>query len=320
MANNKIYLYKGDEKYLTSAKIQRVIKESKADEINITTYDCSEPNLEKAIFDALTPAFLGGNKVVIITNPIFLTSEKNASIQNTKLLINYLEKPCDSTYLIINASGNKVNEKLDVTKALMKKASVVTTNGISEVEFRGWLERECSVQNVSIDKNAISIMYKAFGSNLEETKNEVDKLTSYVASGGKITEETLKKLMSKGNNGDVYELVNALLKGDKDKAINLYLDLSKYQKDTSFFINVISKSFRDSYLVKSMVEKKYNQNDISVKMNLNSNRVYYMMKDVSNISLETIENYIKKLAELDYRIKTGLVDKKIGFEEFLYGI
>lgn len=318
MANNKIYLYKGDEKYLTSAKIQRVIKESKADEINITTYDCSEANLEKAIFDALTPAFLGGNKVVIITNPIFLVNEKNASLQNTKLLINYLEKPCDSTYLIINASGSKVNEKLEVTKVLMKKASVVTTNGISEVEFRGWLERECSVQNVSIDKNAISLMYKAFGSNLEETKNEVDKLTSYVSSGGRITEETLKKLMSKGNNGDVYELVNALFKGDKDRAIKLYLELSKYQKDTSFFINVISKSFRDSFLVKIMVEKKYSQNEICVKMNLNSNRVYYMMKDVSNISLQTIENYIHKLANLDYRIKTGLVDKKIGFEEFLY--
>lgn len=320
MANNKIYLYKGDEKYLTSAKIQRVIKESKADEINITTYDCSEANLEKAIFDALTPAFLGGNKVVIITNPIFLVNEKNASLQNTKLLIKYLEKPCDSTYLIINASGSKVNEKLEVTKVLMKKASVVTTNGISEVEFRGWLERECSVQNVSIDKNAISLMYKAFGSNLEETKNEVDKLTSYVSSGGRITEETLKKLMSKGNNGDVYELVNALFKGDKDRAIKLYLELSKYQKDTSFFINVISKSFRDSFLVKTMVEKKYSQNEICVKMNLNSNRVYYMMKDVSNISLQTIENFIHKLANLDYRIKTGLVDKKIGFEEFLYEI
>ena len=61
---NRVYLYKGDEKYLTNAKIQRIIKESKADEINITTYDCSEVNLEKAIFDALTPAFLGGNKVV----------------------------------------------------------------------------------------------------------------------------------------------------------------------------------------------------------------------------------------------------------------
>ena len=72
----KVYLYKGDERYLTNTKINRVIKDSKADEINITSYDCSEVNVEKAVFDALTPAFLGGNKVVIITNPVFLEKEK----------------------------------------------------------------------------------------------------------------------------------------------------------------------------------------------------------------------------------------------------
>ena len=126
--------------------------------------------------------------------------------------------------------------------------------------------------------------------------------------------------MSKGNNGDVYELVNALYKGEKEKAIKLYLELSKYQKDTSFFINVISKSFKDNYLVKKMMEMKYNQSVISSKLNLNSNRVYYMMKDVSNITTEKMEKYIIKLADLDLRIKTGLIDKKIGFEEFLYGI
>lgn len=320
MANIKVYLYKGDEKYLTNAKIARIVKESKADEINKTTYDCSEVSLEKAVFDALTPPFLGGNKVVIITNPVFLISEKNGQNHNVKLLIKYLDKPLDTTYLIINASGLKVNEKLEVSKALMKKANVITTNGISEVEFRGWLERECSVQNVMIEKSAITQMYKAFGSNLEETKNEVDKLTSYVGKGGTITEGILKALISKANSGDVYDLVNAIYKGEKEKAIKLYLDLSKYQKDTFFFINVISKSFKDNYLVKIMQEKGYTQGEISSKLNFNSNRVYYMLKDIKDITLSEMEHYIMKLALLDYNVKSGLVDKKIGFEEFLYTI
>ena len=68
---NTVYFYKGDEKYLTNSKIERVIKESKADELNITSYDCSEVNVEKAVFDALTPPFLGEKKVVIIRNPLF---------------------------------------------------------------------------------------------------------------------------------------------------------------------------------------------------------------------------------------------------------
>lgn len=316
----KVYLYKGDERYLTNTKINRVIKDSKADEINITSYDCSEVNVEKAVFDALTPAFLGGNKVVIITNPVFLEKEKEEKNHNTKLLKSYIDNPMDSTYMIINASGMKVNEKLDIVKALMKKACVINTNGISEVEFRGWLERECAVQNVAIEKAAIATIYRAFGTNLAQAKNEVDKLISYVGAGNTITEEVLDNVMSKGNSNDIYSLINAIFKGQKQKAIEIYLELSKYEKDASIFVNMITKSFRESLLVKMMVEKGLTQEEISSKMKISSSRAYYMIKDSANFKKEALESYIIKLAELDYNIKSGKIDKKIGFEQFLLGI
>lgn len=314
--SSNIYLYKGDEKYLTNVKIKRVIKESKADDINIVSYDASEDSLESAVIDALTVGFINKEKVVIINNPIFLTKE-NKDI-NTKILIDYLDKNIETTTLIINASGIKIDEKLEITKALYKKANVITTNSISEVEFNGWLERECASFDVKIEKSAIQRMYKAFGSDLIQAKNEVDKLTSYVGKQNTITCEVLDELMSKDTTSDIYELVKALYSNNRKKAIEIYLQLSKYQKDTSFFINVISKSFRDNLLVKTMITEGYNQNEISSKLNISSNRTYYMMKDVKNISIDTIEEIVLKLANLDFNIKSGKVDKKTGFEQFLY--
>ena len=205
MANN-IYFYKGDEKFLTSSKIQRLIKETKADELNITSYDCSEVNVEKAIFDALTPAFLGNKKVVIIKNPVFIESEKASSSHNIKLLIQYLEKPWEETVLIINGSGLKINEKLEVVKALNKYANIITTNGISEVEFSGWLQRECELQGVKIEKNAIALFYKSSGNDLEQTQNEISKVINYVGKNGLITEAITKELISKNSQNDIFTL------------------------------------------------------------------------------------------------------------------
>ena len=45
-----------------------------------------------------------------------------------------------------------------------------------------------------------------------------------------------------------------------------------------------------------------------------------MIKDSANFKKEVLENYILKLADLDYNIKSGKIDKKIGFEQFLLGI
>ena len=97
---NTVFFFKGDEKYLTNAKIDRLIKESKADELNITSYDCSEVNVEKAVFDALTPPFLGDKKVVIIRNPLFVETEKAANGHNLALLKQYLSNPSEETILI----------------------------------------------------------------------------------------------------------------------------------------------------------------------------------------------------------------------------
>ena len=319
MANN-IYFYKGDEKFLTSSKIQRLIKETKADELNITSYDCSEVNVEKAIFDALTPAFLGNKKVVIIKNPVFIESEKASSSHNIKLLIQYLEKPWEETVLIINGSGLKINEKLEVVKALNKYANIITTNGISEVEFSGWLQRECELQGVKIEKNAIALFYKSSGNDLEQTQNEISKVINYVGKNGLITEAITKELISKNSQNDIFTLTNALCEQNKKKVFEVYLELTRYEKDVSVLINMISKTLRDNLLVKMLVKEGYEQAQVASKMKVSPNRAYYMIKNANMFAVDVIKKYINNIALLDYNIKSGKVDKRIGFEEFLLNL
>lgn len=319
MAGN-IYFYKGDEKYLTTSKIDRLIKESKADELNITSYDCSEVNIEKAIFDALTPPFLGEKKVVVIRNPLFLETEKAGHNQNLKIFTQYLNNPMEETLLIINASGIKVNDKLEIVKLLNKVSNVVNTNGISEVEFSGWLQRECEVEGVKIDPNALSLYYKASGSDLESAKNEIDKAINYVGKNGLITKAIANELISKNSLTDVFSLTNAIVEQNKTKAFEIYLELTRYEKDVSVLVNLITKSLKDNLLVKLYVESGLDQNQVAIKLKVSPNRAYYMIKNANEFKMETIKNYIDRLAVLDYKIKSGQVDKKIGFEEFLLNI
>ena len=82
----KTHLFLGEEKYIINSKINRIIKETKADEFNITSYDCEETNVSNAIQDALTPPFMSDTKVVLIKRPLFLTNEKSPISHDLKLL------------------------------------------------------------------------------------------------------------------------------------------------------------------------------------------------------------------------------------------
>ena len=77
----------------------------------------------------------------------------------------------------------------DIVKAIEKVANIQNTNGISEVEFTGWLKRECEVEKVSIEQSAVSLYYKACGNDLEMAKNEIDKAINYVGKNGLIRYE-----------------------------------------------------------------------------------------------------------------------------------
>ena len=315
-----IYFFKGDEKFLTNAKIDRLIKESKADELNISSYDCSEVGIEKAIIDASTPPFLGDKKVVIVRNPLFLESEKTSVGHNLDLLKKYLQHPNEETTLIINSAGLKVNDKLEIVKAIEKVAVVQNTNGISEVEFTGWLKRECEVEFVFIDQKAISLYYKACGNDLEMAKNEIDKAINYVGKNGLITETIARMLIGQNGLTDVFSLSNAIVEQNKTKAFEIYQELMRYEKDVSSLIGLITKNLKDYLLVKLWIEEGLDQNQVAVKMKVSTNRAYYMIKSAKEFSIEKLKKYIDLLATLDYKIKSGKIDRKIGFEEFLLNI
>lgn len=316
----KVYLYKGNEPYLINNKIDMLIKESKANEFNISTYDCSEVNVGLAIQDAMTLPFLGDVKVVIIKNPIFLTLEKQVINHDINSLINYVNNPFDQTYLIINACGLRLSEKTEATKILLKKAVVNETKEIDEIEFKGWIKRQCDIAFVKIDDDAVRAFYLAVGKDLINAKNELDKMILYVGHGGSITKDTVSLLTARGLQANIYSLTDALLKRKKENIYNIYNNLIAYGIDINVIINMTAKAMKDNLMVNLLLQNGATQADVANKMNVSNNRAYYLVRDAKQLNIESIKEYVTKLAELDYNIKSGQVDSKTGFEFFLFAM
>lgn len=320
MALNNIYLFIGEEKLIIKSKISRVINECKADEYNIVTYDCEEVSIDNAIQDALTLPFMCANKVVLVKNPMFLVNDKTSINHDIQGLINYINSPMETTYLIIDASLLKINEKNEVVKLLRKKGYVNETKAIDDIQFGGWLKRQCDLEGVSIKDDAIKTFYGLVGKDLINAKTEIDKLTTYVGSGGIITVQTVKAVCTKELQNDVFVFSNALLGGNKQKIIKDYLELITIDNDVNRLINLLSKTLRECLLVNAMLQEGSKQADVATRMKTSPNRAYYLVKNAREIPVEKAEEYLCKLADLDYKIKSGQIDAKTGFEFFLFNI
>ena len=317
---SNIYLFYGDEGLIIKNKIDRLIKDSKADEFNISTYDLDEVSILNALQDAITMPFLSVSKVVLCKNPKFLTSETSLSEKEISEFIKYIDSPMITTFFIIDASNFKLDERKDIVKRLKKLPNANETKELSEIEIAGWIRRQCTINGVEIKDDAIRLFSSITGKNLINAKNEIDKLISYVGPNGVITTDVVDKVVVKEIQRDVFALSNAIVEQNKPKIINLYRELRDSGNDIFYLFSLVSKSMREIFLVNSILLEGYKQADVARLMNVSPGRAYYMVRNAKNLDIDIVKDYIIKLGDLDYNIKSGKVDTKAGFELFIFGL
>lgn len=315
-----IYFYYGDERLIIRNKISRLISELKIDDLNLKTYDLDEVGLATVFQDAQTMPFLTDRKAIIVKNPRFLASDGTISEQDLKSLDSYIANEPEYTVLIFDASSIKIDERKAIVKKFKGLKNAIETKELSDVEILGWIQRQCTINGVNITSDAIKTFANQVGKDLTNSKNEIDKLIAYVDVGGTITSDIVNKVIVKEIQKDVYQLSNAIIDQDKTKIVNIYRDLITGGVDTYYLFSLVAKTIRDIYIVAKLIEAGYKQSEIASTLKVSPGRAYYMMRNSKSLKLDLVEEYIKKLGNLDYQVKSGQVDVQAGFELFLFAL
>lgn len=315
-----IYLFKGTEELIIHNKIDSIVKMAKVPSFNKTIYDMEVSSLGDAINDCLTIPMMSNKKVVIIKNPHFLEKGGIDSKINIKSFLAYIKKPNLDCILIIDATNIKVDEKSEVYRELDKAAEVSDTKELSDVEMKGWLTRQFQTNGITIDRDAIDLFFDYVGTNLIKGKTETEKLVNYLGDRKNLTVEDIKKIVTDNGETDIFALTKAINAKDKPLVNKIYNELIRNGFDQIHLMGMIYKSFKDMYLVLTLLESGVNKNDIANIMGVTPGRAYYLLKDASNFNLEVVKKILIDITDLDYKVKTGQIDKATGMDLFLFGM
>ena len=317
----KVYLFLGNEEYLNKVKIERLIKESVADEYNINYYDMEEKNVSFAVEDAQTAPFLCEEKIIVLRHPKFLTTAKLEIEHDIKGFVKYLNNPSPYTTFIIDASKLELDNRKGVVKTLLKVAIKEESESLSDVEFVGWVIRQFSQNNLKIGQRAAQTFLSRTGTNLINASNEIDKLVLYCMGKDEVTEEDVINLTTKELEQDIFSFTNAIMEKNKKKAIEVYRNLVATNKfEPVQLLITSSNNLKDCYLVKLLMEKNYKQNQIAESLGVSPGRAYYLMRDARSLDKERAAELIQKFAELDFKIKTGQIESNTGLEFLLFSL
>lgn len=317
-----VYTLMGTENYLietfkntlkTSASLEDV------DDLNIISFDMAETELGLAVQEAETIPFFGDYKLIFIDNPYFLTAEKKKSelVHDTKMLEEYLKNPLETSILIFTTNVEKLDERKKIVKLLKKESQLVDVNQMTEKELIPYVSHYIESEGFHIEKNAFKQLTYLTDMNLSRVMNELNKLFLYKSDTKEITLKDVDLLIPKSLEHNIFALSQYVLDNKRDEAIELYQDLLISGEETIKIISILIGQVRLLLQVKLLVDMNYQQSNMTDTLKIHPYRIKLAVQQSRAFEKRLLGEMFSELVDLDHKIKTGQVDKELGFELFL---
>ncbi|MBU8905623.1 DNA polymerase III subunit delta [Desertibacillus haloalkaliphilus] len=323
--NNQIgplYLFYGTETFLIEDIVQTIIgKVLTPDEhdFNLSVFEMKETAVDVAVEDAQTLPFMGNRRIVLVKEAYFLTAnkEKEKIEHDLKRLEEYITNPVAETVFIIIAPYEKLDERKKIVKTLKKQGEVLHAVDFDEAMMKRWLEERAKQSEVVIAEDAKEHLMQLLGGKLMLISMEMEKLALYVGKEGTITKETVDRLVARTFEQDVFALVDHVVHERIDQGLRIFYDLLKQNEDPIKLLALLVRQFRIIYQVKELTRRGYSQKQMAGQLKLHPYAVKLAAGQARRFDDATLMRILSDLADADYKIKSGKMDKTLALELFL---
>ncbi|MDD2377833.1 MAG: DNA polymerase III subunit delta [Bacilli bacterium] len=312
-----LYLFYGKENFLIDKEIKKVLLDNNIDQINTNTYDLEVTLLKDVIDDAVTISLFSDKKAIICNNShLFTGSKKTILDDNIDTLDEYLDHPNPDTILIFTVNADNIDDRKKIVKKMKKVGGVKDFNSnknINNLVIQMF-------EDYKVGNNTINLLIDRVGTDLNLLDKEVDKIKLYKLEEKEVTDNDVILLTNKNIDMDIFKLIDNIVLKNKERALETYYELLKYNEDPLSILIRLSNQFRVMYQSKELYQRGYTQKNISEILEAHP---YYIQKVLEKGTIydnKEILKYINDLADLDFKIKSSGIDKEIAMELFIINI
>lgn len=315
-----LYLLFGPQGMILEKQCKKIIKDNLEviDDFHVIKFMADEVTIQDIVFEADQTSLTGERKAIIVYHPYFLstskTKEKIESLQDYKVLMEYLESPNTFTDLIFVLEADKLNERSEIVKLLKVKAKVIEAKEITKEEWPRFIQQYFQKLNVSIDPDATSELALRVEGDAMRFVNEAKKLALYTDH---ITYDDIQTMIARPLEENAFLIYDCLLKKDKSKAISIYRDLLVEGSEPVQLVGMLANQFRLLSEVSYLSTQYSSNNEIARILGVHEYRIKLSRDHLRRITYKKILKKIDELYQLDLDIKSGVVDRFFAFEMFL---
>ncbi len=316
-----IYLLYG-EQYPTLKKQLKKLKETSvgldADEFSYVVLSAKNVSVQDIVSEASKPALFSSKKMIVVTDPYFLTTSKERNeiekIQNYEILKKYISEPSFYSDLVFFLEGSNLSLKSEIYKLLKKHAKIIEVENLTGDKLASVAHQYFEKNEVKITPDALKeLLFRANG-DLAKFTMDANKLCLFSKN---ISIDDVVALCSLKLEDNAFLIAENLIKGNIEKALKVYYDLRVFKEEPVRLIALMASQFRIITRVGILQKNNENKDSIAKIMAIHPYRVQLALQNLSLLPLEKAMLVNNELYKLDYKIKSGQIDPYYGFELFI---
>ncbi|MDD6490429.1 MAG: DNA polymerase III subunit delta [Clostridia bacterium] len=246
-------------------------------------------DLEKYLTD------LPENLVLIFSQPTLNENSKNSQSKD--------KKP-NKTKRFVSAV-----EKYGTVLELQKKGDIAL-----EKQLVSWAEKNgCTLTQINASK-----IIAMCGNDMTALKNEIDKLSAF-ADNSEITEEIIKKLVTKNTEIRVFEISNCISSNDFNGAYKNLHQLFEQNEKPEMILSALSSTFVDMYRMRVASESGKTASDVAKDFKYRNRE--FVLKTANNnarrYSTQTLRRILDTILQTDIKLKSTRSDAQILLETLI---
>ena len=298
----------GDNEYL----IQNFVHEKQRDyleqygEMAIERIDCEEVESERISESIQSLPFLVPSKLVILRNP-----------GQNKKFTEVIEKVLDGIPEVVEVIiiEPKPDKRSIYYKTLKSKTDLHELKTLDNDGLAKWLITEAKNRGGSIALADARLLVDRIGTKQMQLSNELDKLLAYDSNINKVS---IEKLTSVSPQSTIFELIEASINGQTERAIKLYEEQRKQKVEPQQIIAMLAWQLHVLAVVKAAGDRSSQQ--IASEAKLNPYVVTKTQRFARQLSFQDVKQWIGELFELDNRIKQTSVDVDQELQGFIMSL
>jgi DNA polymerase-3 subunit delta len=208
----------------------------------------------------------------------------------------------------------KIRGNTKYYKFFKENNAVEEFDELNKRTFITWAKKEIENYPLELERNSLKILAERSNYQPERFVNNLQKLT--LTNKKKITEDILDEVVADTLETDIWKLMDSINKSDQQEINSTLEKLLEYRVDPQYILAMIARNLRISIQIKYLLTKNVTAKKMISILKLPPFAVYPVLNAVKNIDKDKILLQYKKLANLDYEIKTGRIDPVLGLSLF----